>query len=116
MSLGEPAGGVIHVTLQLPRELVESLGMHPLKGAMLCAVEARSQTPYCCNISKAKRVDTVEPVKKGRSCRFSLDVDLMKALQLPQWGGVYFLHASCMQYRSRVVAVRVGEESEKVRK
>jgi hypothetical protein len=107
ISLTESRDRKIYMTCQFPKTLVDRLPMHPLQGALLCAIECNTQTPYCRNISKGRIIQSAAPVKKKNSFQFFFTADIIPLLELPRAGTMYFVHASCMQYVSPVRAVQV---------
>lgn len=107
ISFSESTNRNIYVRCQFPAKLVDSLGIHPLKGAVLCAVEAKTQTPYCRNISKMTKVPETEAVRREKSGRFLFQTDLIRVLELPRKDTTYYVHVSCMQYHSPVIGLRV---------
>jgi hypothetical protein len=97
----------IQVECRFDKQILDNLDVHPLKGTVLCAIEARDQAPYCVPLFKDGGFKGVKKEKERTLSCYRYTVDVIQALHLSGYQGVYYIHLACRQFRSNVMAVHM---------
>ena len=97
----------IKISYRFEKQVVDKQRSHPLQGAILCAVEARTQLPFCAPLVRKGGVQGLKQKKDKKFYYYEYTTDIVQTLQPPGRQGVFYVHAACRQFRSAVVAVSI---------
>ncbi|NMO14355.1 hypothetical protein HPC49_02600 [Pyxidicoccus fallax] len=99
----------LHLTYRLTQAVAGSLKHSPVEGTLVVAIHSHTQLPICRPLSAAKSLEWSGPTTIDGGQQWLATVDSRELLGPGEAAGLWFLHASMMQFRSGVLALeRVG--------
>ena len=100
--------GRLRLTYQLTPAVAESLKQAWAPSTLVVAINSLTQTPVCRSLAVGKSLEWKEPTLLEDGVRWEASVDPRELLALGAAQGLWFLHATVLQYRSGVLAVQLG--------
>jgi len=101
-------GERLRLTYQLAPTVAESLKQAWAPATLVVAINSSTQTPVCRPLAAGRTLDWKEPTPLEGGVRWEATVDPRELLGLGAASGLWFLHASVLQYRSGVLAVQLA--------
>ncbi len=99
--------GRLRLTYQLTSAVAESLKQAWAPATLVVAINSLTQAPACRPLSSGKSLEWKEPAPMEGGVRWEATVNPRELLGLGAASGLWFLHASVLQYRSGVLAVQL---------
>jgi hypothetical protein len=101
-------GDRLRLTYQFSPSVAESLKQLLAPATLVVAINSFTQLPVCRNLSKGQSLEWKGPVSIEGGMRWEATVDPRELLVLGSASGLWFLHASVLQYRSGVLALQLA--------
>jgi hypothetical protein len=101
-------GERLHLTYQLTPAVAESVKQILAPATLVVAINSLTQTPICRSLSAAQSLEWKGPVPIEGGVRWEATVNPRELLALGTASGLWFLHATVLQYRSGVLAVQLA--------
>ncbi|WP_342376812.1 hypothetical protein NVS55_36335 [Myxococcus stipitatus] len=99
--------GRLRLTYEFTTARAEALKRSWAPTTLVVAIDALTQTPVCRPLSAGKSLVWGEPTPLEGGLRWTATVEPRELLALGTAPGLWFLHATVLQYRSGVLALRL---------
>jgi hypothetical protein len=101
-------GARLRLTYQLTSARAESVKQILMPATLVVAIDSVTQTPVCRSLSAGQSVEWKGPIAVEGGMRWEATVNPRELLALGAASGLWFLHASVLQYRSGVLALQLA--------
>jgi hypothetical protein len=98
----------LQLTYQLTPAVAESVKQILVPATLVVAIHSVTQTPVCRTLAAGPSVEWKGPVPIAGGMRWEATVNPRELLALGAASGLWFLHASVLQFRSGVLALQLG--------
>ncbi|WP_224360799.1 hypothetical protein [Hyalangium versicolor] len=101
-------GTRLRLTYQFSSAVAESVKQILIPATLVVAIDSLTQTPVCRSLSAGPFVERKGPVPIEGGLRWEATLEPRELLGLGAASGLWFLHASVLQYRSGVLALQLA--------
>lgn len=101
-------GDRLRLTYQLPTTVAESVKQILIPATLVVAIDSVTQTPICRSLAAGPSVEWKGPTPIEGGVRWEATVNPRELLALGAATGLWFLHATVLQYRSGVLALQLA--------
>jgi hypothetical protein len=100
--------GSLHLTCWLARDAAERLKLSWTQATIVVAINSLTQSSVCRTLSAGQSLKWKGPTPVAGGMQWEAVVNPVELLGLGEASGLWFLHASVLQYRSGVLALELA--------